>query len=833
MFPSKAKAKGKVAKAGETKKESDNGNLKDTSAEPSTLNASAVGQQQNAGAVRQPKAKAQIKIENGELKVKVDDEWVGAIYLDEIRARVLEETKAQGSYDHPPARGKHPLDVTAFHQGHKSWDESRDKRPRILFEFKKNGRKDPSNEVGIWIDNDRVVLGPDDLPIRNFPDIPKLCSSQMEGYRMEAISRLDSRICISDFRARMMKDTLPGSNSISMRKTRFRLRCRCLAWEQRAGSDFWENKLKAEMTEHMVRNNSTEQLEDLSMAEVENLQLENSGKNPERARGRALADGVRAQRLEAAKERNAKKLELQARELKKEFDEDEKTFVNEIPKGNNAPTTRKRKRGTGVREPDSDGLDEESQEEHAPNKWQSWKAKAFLTKKRKRAGVGAGEAADDLDNDSDKEPAPKKRHTLNSNAPTTKKRKRTTGMGALDSDEDEEVEPSAAMERVYQDTEDFFDAMAKARREKRRCNSSNRGELPPDSSAEEPETSHPLRQRSNQTASMAHANESSSSRSNELLDPALVEEAAVEDNDDESSLRGGTPASQSSDSSDTDTGEVKDSRDEFPRTQSEQDMVRDVIAMTRLDYERITGRVAPATNPGDNYISQWGVLQIHLNIFWTETNRVGDVPILAGLDEWTGGTMRWNGRGSTLQEMQGQYGQVLYDRAETELRAARAQPELLRGPHGGFGLYAEPSDDEPTAAFRQPADATATLPAFRAPNVAEAFSQIAAPEAELFGGINTVNQGQVEAFQQWLDVHGRACYEQRGGEQGDMSWDDYCLIWAIMDWESSSSRWSAPVYAENELPEPTLGANDSFFDDATRINDTAVEDALYIGPPFV
>lgn len=107
---------------------------------------------------------------------------------------------------------------------------------------------------------------------------------------MEVISRLDPRIRISDFRARMMKESVPGSNSLSMRKTRFRLRGRCLAWEHRAGSDFWEEKLSAEMTEGMVNANSTEQLQDLSMAEIERLQLETSGKNPERARGRALAD---------------------------------------------------------------------------------------------------------------------------------------------------------------------------------------------------------------------------------------------------------------------------------------------------------------------------------------------------------------------------------------------------------------------------------------------------------------------------------------------------------------------------------------------------------------
>jgi len=178
---------------------------------------------------------------------------------------------------------------------------------------------------------------------------------------MEVISRLDPRIRISDFRARMMKESVPGSNSLSMRKTRFRLRGRCLAWEHRAGSDFWEEKLSAEMTEGMVNANSTEQLQDLSMAEIERLQLETSGKNPERARGRALADDVRAQRLEAAKGKNAKKLELEAKFKEEIRDEDGSSF-NTRPKGNNALTNGKRKRTTGVGAPDSDAFDEDYEE---------------------------------------------------------------------------------------------------------------------------------------------------------------------------------------------------------------------------------------------------------------------------------------------------------------------------------------------------------------------------------------------------------------------------------------------------------------------------------------
>lgn len=161
------------------------------------------------------------------------------------------------------------------------------------------------------MDNGRVVLGPDGSPVRDFRDIPKLCSSQMEGFRMEAISRLDSRIAISDFRARMMRDDLPGANAISMRKTRFRTRGRCLAWDKRAGSDFYEVQLKDEMTRDMINRNSTEELEDLSSARTEKLHLDTAGSAPARSGKRALPDDVRALRFKTAREKNQKKLEAE------------------------------------------------------------------------------------------------------------------------------------------------------------------------------------------------------------------------------------------------------------------------------------------------------------------------------------------------------------------------------------------------------------------------------------------------------------------------------------------------------------------------------------------
>lgn len=196
------------------------------------------------------------------------------------------------------------------------------------------------------MDIGRVVLGPDGVPIRDFRDIPKLCSSQMEGFRMEAISRLDSRISISDFRARMMRDGLPGANAISMRKTRFRTRCRCLAWDRRAGSDFYEEQLRDEMTDDMINRNSTEELDDLSSAKTTKLQLETAGTAPARSGKRALADNVRALRLKTAKAKNQKKLDAEAKLNQENTEQETGSLQNPSNTNENVVNARKRKRTT-------------------------------------------------------------------------------------------------------------------------------------------------------------------------------------------------------------------------------------------------------------------------------------------------------------------------------------------------------------------------------------------------------------------------------------------------------------------------------------------------------
>lgn len=176
---------------------------------------------------------------------------------------------------------------------------------------------------------------------------------------------------------------------------------------------------------------------------------------------------------------------------------------------------------------------------------------------------------------------------------------------------------------------------------------------------------------------------------------------------------------------------------------------------------------------------------------------------------------------SALQDMQDHYSQPFYDVAEDELRATLAQHRTRQVPQGGSSGH--PSDNHVTA-FRPSANTMTTLPVPNAP-CASNLEDIPA-EAELFGidQFDAINGGPVYSFKQWLEIHGQHCYEQRVAER-EMSWDDYCMSWAIMDSENPS-RWSNPVSPENHQPELVPDFEDSFFADAARINGMSNEELL-------
>ena len=146
----------------------------------------------------------------------------------------------------------------------------------------------------------RVVLDLDCHPVKAYREIPLVCSSEMEGFAMEAIRRLNTNITHKDFRARMPRyrahdwdsqgeRPLYSLSAIGMRMTRFRERAGCIAWGERAGTGNFREFIENLLPESCITANSTENFRDLTTAEINAMKAGNKGKFPERAGGRTAS----------------------------------------------------------------------------------------------------------------------------------------------------------------------------------------------------------------------------------------------------------------------------------------------------------------------------------------------------------------------------------------------------------------------------------------------------------------------------------------------------------------------------------------------------------------
>lgn len=169
---------------------------------------------------------------------------------------------------------------------------------------------------------DRVVLDNDNRPIKDYRDIPKTLSSNMEAYLMENISRLDSRITRLDFLARMPKTRgttkgprpLPGPGFLAQRIRRFRVKNAIVSWKGRDFNSRFVEYIKGLLSEEGLRNNSTEELGCLSELQQEEIFELDRGKFLARAGKNALTSEERNKRAKAHERRI---LRLKKREAEK------------------------------------------------------------------------------------------------------------------------------------------------------------------------------------------------------------------------------------------------------------------------------------------------------------------------------------------------------------------------------------------------------------------------------------------------------------------------------------------------------------------------------------
>lgn len=205
---------------------------------------------------------------------------------------------------YPRDAGSLPGDITAYHPEQQNWGLKRHQRPEILHQYEKDGYKNPTYVVPIWVHNGKIVLDHEDHPILAFRNMPATISTKVEGFLQEAISREDSRIDVKDFRARMMenpkgkttkKSTRPSLSAISMRRSRFRWRAGYLSWTTRTGSQDIKDYLDALLPDTCKMNNTTKGFRDLKRSEVKLMSQKNRGKHLKRAGSRSITVEKRKQ----------------------------------------------------------------------------------------------------------------------------------------------------------------------------------------------------------------------------------------------------------------------------------------------------------------------------------------------------------------------------------------------------------------------------------------------------------------------------------------------------------------------------------------------------------
>ena len=210
-----------------------------------------------------------------------------------------------------PGQGKGPSDTTSFLEDHKDWGPLRKDRPKILFQLEPpKPRVDPDNKVGILTYQGRVVLDWSGQPVKEFRELPFTISSHVEGWRLEAILRTNSKIVLNDILSRMISkqqgQTGKGDwihkgdasyisiSGLSMRMDRWRRIGRCIQWNRQANDDILKNHILSLMTPEMKEKNTTEGLKDIvrGSGERDYLELIKYGSQPEKRKAE-IADAVR------------------------------------------------------------------------------------------------------------------------------------------------------------------------------------------------------------------------------------------------------------------------------------------------------------------------------------------------------------------------------------------------------------------------------------------------------------------------------------------------------------------------------------------------------------
>ena len=217
------------------------------------------------------------------------DEWLPAVYHFNLRRQYILYSFSIDQYTHPDPQGNGgPIDITTYHPDQKTWGPAWQDRPPILKRFVRGEYLGSSYEPAVLTDRGRVVIDQDNHAVKAWSELPLCISSKVPGWKMEAWRRINPKISIFDFLARMVRTDKPldsERNKLSMRMQRFRLKGACITWVEREGCEAIRDYMTNLIGPACVAANSIEAFgRDLTEAEMAQATRANKGRFPQRSR---------------------------------------------------------------------------------------------------------------------------------------------------------------------------------------------------------------------------------------------------------------------------------------------------------------------------------------------------------------------------------------------------------------------------------------------------------------------------------------------------------------------------------------------------------------------
>jgi len=182
------------------------------------------------------------------------EKWLSAAPLDDYRHHIMCQDTSRDAYNHTPDHGQHVDDVTTFpvqdtlgqrywnFRDKSSWGNIVDTEGReVMYMIDRPDHHLQTPNPGYMMQNGVIMLDPDDHPIIDWPCMPRLISSQIEGGRMEALRRICPWLTLPQFRARMPRQVycktigfkpLFGFSGLTQRLKRFRETNDVVPWKK-------------------------------------------------------------------------------------------------------------------------------------------------------------------------------------------------------------------------------------------------------------------------------------------------------------------------------------------------------------------------------------------------------------------------------------------------------------------------------------------------------------------------------------------------------------------------------------------------------------------------